>query len=119
MTAKEILTYFNQIANRRFRENKTNLKGIESRLQEGYSIEEIQQVIQLKTLEWKNNPTMAVHLCPETIFRPKNFEKYLNQLIALKENPELLKKYHEQYAVNQSTGNSSAFSKIDEMFRGK
>lgn len=113
----EILEYFNQIAGKRFKPIKSNLNPIRARLKDGYSFEEIQQVIQLKTIEWKNNETMSVHLCPTTIFRPSNFDKYVNQLETIKQNP---KKYAEYFAkINERDrpdNNAGAFSKIDAMF---
>ena len=80
--ASEILQKFNEITGRRFSGTKTNLAGIKNRLKEGFTAEQMIAVIQLKNLEWKNNEVMSVHLCPETIFRPKNFEKYVNQISA-------------------------------------
>ena len=68
MNAQEILQKFNEITGRRFSPTKTHLKGIENRLKDGFTVEQMIAVIQLKNLEWKNNEVMAVHLCPETIF---------------------------------------------------
>lgn len=116
--ASRIIELFNEITGRRFRlNNKTYLKVIENRFKEGYTEEQMREVIQVKTLEWGKNPTMSVHLNPETIFRPSNFEKYINQVIAVKQNPQLYKQYYEQLNQKQQpTDNRSAFSKIDAMF---
>lgn len=116
--ASRIIELFNEITGRRFRlNNKAYLKVIENRFKEGYTEEQMREVIQVKTLEWGKNPTMSVHLNPETIFRPSNFEKYINQVIAVKQNPQLYKQYYEQLnQKQQSTDNRSAFSKIDAMF---
>lgn len=90
----EILTYFNEVTGRNFRlNNKTYLKGISARFKDGFTAEQMKEVIQVKTLEWKNNPVMSVHLNPETVFRPSNFEKYVNQVVAIKENPQLYAQY--------------------------
>ncbi len=102
----EILTYLNQITGRRFRPIKTNLNGIARVMKEGFTEQEIHEVIQVKTLEWKNNPEMSVHLNPITLFRPRNFEKYINQVIAIKENPTLYAKYFAK--LNKATGRSAA-----------
>ncbi len=107
----EILTYLNQITNRRFRENKTNLNGIARVMKEGFTEQEIHEVIQIKTLEWKNNPEMSVHLNPITLFRPKNFEKYINQVIAIKENPQLYAKHFAK--INKTTAGRSAADDTD------
>lgn len=89
----EILEFLNTTTKRRFRPTKSNLFGIKARLKEDYSLQEIQEVIIIKTMEWTNNPQMSVHLNPVTLFRPSNFEKYINQVIAVKDNPKLYEKH--------------------------
>lgn len=104
--AMQMIEYFNLITGRRFRlNNKTYLKTIENRFKDGYTEEQMREVIQVKTLEWKNNPTMSVHLNPETIFRPSNFEKYVNQVIAIKENPKLYEKHFK--TINKITSSAA------------
>lgn len=97
----EILQKFNEITGRRFRKTKANLSGISARLKDGYTEQEILEVIQVKTLEWKNNPTMSVHLNPVTVFRPSNFDKYINQVLTIKENPQQYAKHFQQ--INRIT----------------
>lgn len=113
----EILNLFNAIAGKRHKPSKSNLSGIKRVLKEGYTIEQITEVIQIKTLEWKNNVVMSTNLNPVTVFRDCNFDKYINQVLTIKENPQL---YAEHYAtINKvSSGNntSRAFDKIDAMF---
>ena len=36
-------------------------------------------VIELKTMQWANNENMKSHLNPETLTRPKNFPRYLEE----------------------------------------
>jgi len=83
----EILKYLNKKANKHFRlEIESNRKYIEARLREGYEIRDFKYVIDIKTEEWLNTD-MNTHLCPQTLFRPSNFEKYINQKnIFVKEN---------------------------------
>lgn len=107
--AEQILERFKEITGRkRFENSRTNLSGIERVLKEGFNEEEIIQIIQIKTLEWKNNPEMSVHLNPVTIFRPANFPKYINQLAAIKENPKLYAKYFAKINGRTFTGGSAA-----------
>ncbi|MCU7571579.1 conserved phage C-terminal domain-containing protein [Riemerella anatipestifer] len=108
---KELLKKFNEITGRRFRETKANLQGISARLKDGYTEQEILEVIQLKTLEWKKNPTMSVHLNPVTIFRPSNFDKYINQVLTIKENPQQYAKYFQK--INRITNGASAADNDD------
>ena len=89
----EILQYLNELAGKRFKPIKSNLTPIAARLKDGYTVQELKEIIQVKTLEWKNNEVMNAHLCPTTLFRPSNTDKYINQIIAIKENPQQYAKY--------------------------
>lgn len=65
-------------------------KAINGRLDEGYTVENFKAVIDVKVSEWSNDEKMRQYLCPDTLFRPSNFEKYLQQAKAQKpkcENP--------------------------------
>lgn len=112
-----ILNLFNEITGHKHRSGKSNLAGIRRVLKDGYTFEEIREVIQLKTIQWKNNAEMSDHLNPVTIFREKNFDKYINQVLNVKNNPQL---YAQHFAaINKiKTGNDTtgAFGKIDAMF---
>lgn len=113
----EVLNLFNQITGHRHRPGKGNLTGIKRVLKEGYTLHEIQEVIQLKTIQWKNDAKMSDHLNPVTIFRDCNFDKYINQVLNVKQNPQLYATYYAElnkiYTGNDTAG---AFSKIDAMF---
>ncbi|MDY3547336.1 conserved phage C-terminal domain-containing protein [Riemerella anatipestifer] len=112
---KELLKKFNEITGRRFRETKANLQGISARLKDGYTEQEILEVIQVKTLEWKKNPTMSVHLNPVTIFRPSNFDKYINQVMTVKEDPILYAKQFQK--INRiSTSAADNDDAISELY---
>lgn len=116
-TEVDILNLFNEITGHKHRPGKSNLAGIKRVLKDKYTLDEIREVIQLKTIQWKNNAEMSDHLNPVTIFREKNFDKYINQVLNVKQNPQL---YAEHFAaINKiKTGNntSGAFGKIDAMF---
>lgn len=92
----EIINFFNEVTGRNQRVIPSNIKPIKARLNDGYTMEQIKKVIITKTMDWKNNPDMAVHLCIETIFRPSKFEKYINQVIAIEQNPQLYQKHYER-----------------------
>lgn len=91
--AEQILNLFNEIAGKRHKPSKPNLAGIRRVLKEGYTVEQITEVIQVKTLEWKNNVVMSTNLNPVTVFRDANFDKYINQVLTIKENPQQYAKY--------------------------
>lgn len=111
-----ILEFLNATAKRRFRATKANLSGIKQRLKEEYSLQEIQEVIIVKTMEWANNPQMSVHLNSVTLFRPSNFEKYINQVIAIKENPKLYEKHFKSINQIRTASASDNDAAINEMY---
>lgn len=85
LAIKHIIDYLNKKANKRFtyRNNVYN-RCITGRLNDGYKLEDFEYVIDLKCAEWKGKKSkegvpMENYLNPETLFRPSNFEKYLNQ----------------------------------------
>lgn len=84
-----VLRRLNEITASRFRPIKANLTKISALFKAGFKEREIVEVIQLKTIQWKNNPKMALYLRPETLFREKNFESYINEVARVKENPKL------------------------------
>lgn len=75
----EIIKYLNKKTNKSFRtEIKNNREFIRARLKDGYKIKDFKYVIDVKSKEWLNTE-MDQWLNPQTLFRPKNFERYLNQ----------------------------------------
>jgi len=74
-----IIDYFNEITGQKRKHSKTSRTPIHSRLNDGFNITESMHVIKVKYEEWKDNNDMKKYLTIETLFRPSNFEKYLNQ----------------------------------------
>ncbi len=78
-TRIEILDYLNLKTGKSFSyKNQNNLKNISARLKEGYTALQLKFVIDKKADEWLNDDKMNQYLNPETLFRPKKFEIYLN-----------------------------------------
>lgn len=75
--SNDILDYLNQVSGSNYRMIKTNLKLIESLLQQGYTKEDFFTVINKKTEEWRGTE-MQQYLRPQTLFGSK-FDSYLNQ----------------------------------------
>lgn len=74
-----IIDYLNKRLNTRYRYNNTRTNAyIKARLNEGYTVEDFYKVIDTKYNDWFGTE-YAKYLTPETLFRPSNFEKYLNQ----------------------------------------
>lgn len=117
-TANRIITYLNDLTGRRYRPIKSNQTPIITLLDDEFTEEEIKAVIQLKVLQWINNPTMSPYLRPSTLFRYNKFQDYVNELIAVKQNPELYKKHYEE--INRKNApKRSAADEFDAMFNGK
>lgn len=72
-----VLTHLNQVSGSRFKKSKTSLENIRARLREGYSVADLQLVIDLKHEHWKGNDEQYQYMRPETLFGPKKFEGYL------------------------------------------
>ena len=72
--ASEVLNYLNLKTERKYR----SFKNILPRLREGRTIDELKKVIDIKILDpyFIENPQ---YLNPETLFRPGNFDRYINQ----------------------------------------
>ena len=83
-----VVEYLNQKTSKNFKSNSQKTqKLIHARLKEGFSLEDFQKVIDVKTKEWKNDKVMCKYLRPETLFGTK-FESYLNEVVEYKTNKE-------------------------------
>lgn len=74
----EIINYLNAKTSKQFKTN-TNSKYIMERLQEGYTLDNLKQVVDLKASQWLHDSKMNMYLRPSTLFSMKNFENYLNE----------------------------------------
>ena len=75
----EVLDYLNLKTNKSFStKNGNNLKNISQRLRDGFTVDQLKSVVDKKTSDWLNDEKMNQYLNPETLFRPKKFEIYLN-----------------------------------------
>ncbi|MDX7478689.1 conserved phage C-terminal domain-containing protein [Enterobacter roggenkampii] len=72
-----VLTHLNQVSGSRYQKSKTSLENIRARLREGYSVQDLQLVIDLKHEHWNGNDDQYQYMRPETLFGPKKFESYL------------------------------------------
>jgi uncharacterized phage protein (TIGR02220 family) len=79
--AVRLIEHFNAVAGTAFRTTgKANIEcfGRVLKTKEGTE-EEIRMVIELKTMQWANDPKMREYLKPETLTRPSHFPKYLEE----------------------------------------
>lgn len=94
--AIEVLNFLNQVAGKRYSARKTNLQHISARLHEGFTIQQLKQIVEIKTYQWKKEITMSSHLNPETLFRPSKIEKYLQEVEEVLKNPQKFKQHVER-----------------------
>lgn len=72
-----VLSHLNQISGSRYQKSKTSLENIRARLRDGYSVADMQLVIDLKHEHWHENDEQYQYMRPETLFGPRKFESYL------------------------------------------
>ena len=76
---KQIVDYLNAKSQSNFKpKTDTTRKSIIARLKEGYTAEDFKRVIDSKVKDWSDS-SMREYLRPQTLFRPANFEAYLNE----------------------------------------
>lgn len=77
--AATVITHLNQRTGKRFQvKAKSNQEHIDARIADGYQVSDLIAVIDNMVPRWIGDPKMDQFLNPITLFRPKNFEKYLN-----------------------------------------
>lgn len=78
---KIVIDYLNQKAGTRYEYNSTKtITLLNTLFRKGYSVEDIEKVIDIKCNEWLPQESMRMYLRPRTLFSNK-FEDYLNQEI--------------------------------------
>jgi len=93
---KEIILYLNEKAAKSFKEKTPRtISLISARLVDGFTVDEIKDVIDTKTQQWFSDPKMQKFLRPETLFGNK-FEGYLNESCIKKKPPSTPSKHYEE-----------------------
>lgn len=84
---QHIVDHLNKVSGKNFRDStKSTMSVITARLNEGYSIEDLKAVVDLKCAEWRKNEEMQQYIRPQTLFSSQKFEGYLNA-VPLKNTP--------------------------------
>lgn len=82
----KVINYLNKQANKNYNPLlRIHHDDISKRIEEGYTFEDFQGIIDLKVSQWLHNEKMNVYLRPSTLFKSPNFEKYLRE--AKKQKP--------------------------------
>jgi uncharacterized phage protein (TIGR02220 family) len=75
----DIIDYLNNQADKKYKHSTDKTKKlIQTRLNDGFTLDDFKKVIDNKVITWKGNPEMDLYLRPETLFGTK-FEGYLNE----------------------------------------
>jgi uncharacterized phage protein (TIGR02220 family) len=83
--AKEVINYLNEKALKSYKSTKSNIEPIIARFKEGYNINDFKLVIDKKVAEWQGTE-FEKYIRPITLFRPNNFENYINEPDKIKNN---------------------------------
>lgn len=77
-TSKRIIDKLNSLSGKKFRYVDSNTENIIARLKEKFTEQDCIKVLETKIKDpyFMDNPK---YYCPKTLFRPSNFEKYLNE----------------------------------------
>lgn len=96
-----IIGHLNKVTGKNFSPyGEANQKAINGRLNEGYTIQDILNVIDIKSQQWSRNKKMSKYLRPSTLFRKSKFEGYLNEYKEQCEVQEEVK--HEANTIEQN-----------------
>lgn len=88
----EVLAYLNEKADKRFSlKSQANRSFISGRLHEGFSVADCKLVIDEQVSCWLGHQELEKYLRPMTLFRPANFESYLNNALS-KQRPKTVPK---------------------------
>lgn len=95
---KDIVEYLNEKSGKSFKtSNQATQEFINARLSDGYTVEDFKKVIDTKVTEWTGTE-QEQYIRPNTLFRPSNFEAYLNQkskVVSMDKQKEFVKKQME------------------------
>lgn len=79
----EVIEFLNGVCGTNYKPTtEATRKNINGRLNEGYTVDDLKNVISKKSDEWKGTE-WEKYLSPYTLFRPANFEKYYNQKVVV------------------------------------
>lgn len=78
--AAEVIRRLNEKAGTAFREgSKQSARLIDARLREGYTVGELESIVDAMCAEWGGDPRMRDYLRPSTLFNATNAENYLEK----------------------------------------
>jgi len=77
----EVIQEINRVTKKNFRTTtEIYRKGIKGRFNDGYTKEQMLAVVRWKQQDWGSDPKQSKFVNPETLFRPGNFDRYLQEI---------------------------------------
>lgn len=78
----------NDLCSTNYQDVDANLRLITARLEEGYTVQLLKQVVSLKQAEWGDDPEMRQYLRPATLFGKEKCAQYAGQCNTRGQRPE-------------------------------
>jgi uncharacterized phage protein (TIGR02220 family) len=78
--ARGVLAFLNSRAGRKFPPTDSNVGIVVARLKEGFTVEQIRQVVANRIRKWSSDEKMVEYLRPMTLFARRNFSNYVGEL---------------------------------------
>jgi uncharacterized phage protein (TIGR02220 family) len=98
----EVISYLNSVMGTEFRpETPKNAQVISARIGEGFTIDQLKQVIDKKVAEWKGGK-MEKYIRPITLFSSDKFESYVNEPIQTQKNSNQTNLFNYATAINEA-----------------
>lgn len=117
-SAIEVLTHLNQVSGSRYQKSRRSLEHIRARLREGFTVNDMKLVIDLKHEHWRDNDEFYQYMRPETLFGPKKFEGYLQRAINWEAKGRPLRETWDSKRGRDINAISRPDTSIPEGFRG-
>lgn len=88
---ESVIDYLNEKASKHYRHTEANKRLVMARHKEGFSADDMRQVIDNQCSEWLNDNKMNRYLRPATLFQASKFEGYLNNTSIGSQKPKTRK----------------------------
>lgn len=103
---EEIIKDLNEKADKKYRYTGLGTQDlIKARWSEGWRLPDFQAVHTNKCRDWLGDAEYNKYLRPETLYRPKHFESYLNEKEILSEEDQFVKSINEDIAKKMAVDN--------------
>ncbi|MDR2833471.1 MAG: conserved phage C-terminal domain-containing protein [Streptococcaceae bacterium] len=115
------ISYLNEKSGKKYNpETKSYIQAVNKQLKNGYTVEQMKSVVDLKAKEWLNTD-MAKHLNPITLLRESNFDRYLNEVPSNRpkrvSNPDMKKPKQEDFEDEYGFFDGEAFVKAQQEYK--